>query len=290
MSEPPPGAEPALDTPPLPGDADDTRARHLSAVAREPITVGVALLLAGAGFLAGTLSVSPLAGLAGAALGVAIAAIGAFARASSRAASDFFRAYAARRGLDWRDRKERIAPSTPLLRRGDDRYTALSLGGRLPAGIDGSIAHYTYVERRRDSRGRTRRQQFEFTICRTEVPESAPFLHELFVQRRAGFRFLDGAEDVFRRSRRVEQESEHVDRRFEIFIGADDDLNRARQLLAPGFLVWLADHTPEDFAFELVAGVLVANLRGHRSSAIELDQLAEATAAVAARLREEAAE
>ena len=68
---------------------------------------------------------------------------------------------------------------------------------------------------------------------------SREFMHELYAQRRVGFRFLDGAEDVFRKRQRVEHESEAVDKAYEIFCGADDDMNRARQVLSPQFLVWL---------------------------------------------------
>jgi len=118
----------------------------------------------------------------------------------------------------------------------------------------------------------------------------APFMQELFCQRRFGFRFLDSAEDVFRSRQRVEHESEAVDKKFEIFAGKTDDMNRARQVLSPTFLVWLENHSPEAFAFELVAGALVTNVKGHKKSAAELDLICEASAAVARRMHEEAAE
>ena len=115
-------------------------------------------------------------------------------------------------------------------------------------------------------------------------------MQELFCQRRFGFRFMDSAEDVFRKRQRVEHESEAVDKKFEIFIGANDDMNRARQVLSPSFLVWLESHSPEAYAFELVAGSLVCNVKGHKKSAAELDMLCTASAAVARRLADEAAE
>ena len=101
---------------------------------------------------------------------------------------------------------------------------------------------------------------------------------------------MDSAEDVFRKRQRVEQESEAVDKRYEIFIGERDDMNMARQVLSPSFLVWLDAHSPEAYAFELCAGALVCNVKGHKKSAAELDTLCEASAAVARRLSEEAAE
>jgi hypothetical protein len=48
--------------------------------------------------------------------------------------------------------------------------------------------------------------------------------------------------------------------------------------------------SPERFAFELVAGALVCNVKGHQKSAAELDVLCTAASAVARRVHEEAAE
>ena len=67
-------------------------------------------------------------------------------------------------------------------------------------------------------------------------------------------------------------------------------MNRARQILSPQFLVWLDEHSPEAFAFELVAGSLVCHVKGHKKAASELDSLCIASAAVARRLHEEATE
>ncbi len=44
-------------------------------------------------------------------------------------------------------------------------------------------------------------------------------------------------------------------------------MNRALQVLSPSFLVWLENHSPEAYAFELVAGSLVCNVKGHKKSA-----------------------
>jgi hypothetical protein len=124
----------------------------------------------------------------------------------------------------------------------------------------------------------------------TELPATADFVEELFCQRRFGFRFMDSMEDVFRKRQRVEHESEAVDKRFEIFTGPTDDLNRARQILSPTFLDWLEHHSPEAYAFELVGGTLVCNVKGHKKSASELDLVCTSSAAVARRLQDEATE
>jgi hypothetical protein len=156
--------------------------------------------------------------------------------------------------------------------------------------MNGSLCLYTYEETSTDSDGNRQTTYVHYTIAMTELAATAPIIQELYCQRRFGFRFMDSAEDVFRRRQRVEQESDAVDRKYEIFIGANDDLNMARQILSPAFLVWLDEHSPEAYAFELCAGSLVCNVKGHKKTAAELDTLCEASAAVARRLSEEADE
>jgi hypothetical protein len=274
----------------IPLDADDTRGKHFGRIARHPATLilgGILVVGTGVGLAAG---VGPAVGLAGAVGALLLVALIVFLIANSKAESDFFNAYAQGHSLQLQDGRSSVAPLTPLLRRGDNRYTTRQLSGQLPGGENGTLAHYTYEEKTTDSDGNQQTSYFKFTVAMVDVSEMAPFLEELFFQRRVGFRFLDGAEDVFRKRQRVEQESEEVDKRFEIFCGQNDDMNRARQVLAPTFLVWLADHSPEAFAFECVAGALVCNVKGHKKSATELDEFCEGASAVAKRLREEALE
>jgi hypothetical protein len=291
-SAPPPGAASVEGSTGeiIPLDADDTRATHFGAIARSPVTLvgGGLLVVATGGALAA--AVGPLIGLGGAAGAFLVVALIVFLVASKRAESDFFRAYARARGLELTEGRGSLAPATPLLRRGDRRYTKCQVRGELPGGEPGIVALYTYEETSTDSKGNRHTTYVHFTVAVLDVPEFAPYMAELFAQRRFGFRFLDGAEDVFRRRRRVEHESEEVDRRYEIFCGARDDVNRARQVLSPQFLVWLSEHSPEAFAFECVAGALVCNVKGHKKSAAELDSLCTGASAVAERLREEAVE
>ncbi|UJA19853.1 hypothetical protein HJD18_06280 [Thermoleophilia bacterium SCSIO 60948] len=290
MSQAPPNATGPLRTAPVPGDANDTRGRHFKQLLRSRAAVlggSTAIFVA---FVAVGLAVSPLYGVLAALVAALMTVVICFAVADSRAEDDFFRTYSEARGLRWDDEHGDVPPVTPLLRKGDKRRTDLELHGRWPNGFEGQLAHYTYTEVTRDSKGRRQETDYDFTVTLTEVPEVAPFLKELSAQRRAGFRFLDGAEDAFRSRQRVEHESEALDKRFEIFIDEDDDMNRALQVLEPSFVVWLSEHTPDDFAFECIAGTLCTAVRGHKGNAVELDELTEASVAVAARLREEATE
>jgi hypothetical protein len=292
FSTAPPGAAPTDHSVggKVPLDADDMRGHHFKALFNGTAAKVVTLIfIVGAG-VAGFIAAGPAIGAAAAGGALLLLLIIAFVMASGRAESDFFKAYASGHGLQLQDGRGSLPPMTPLLQRGDARYTQKALNGTLPGGQDGTLALYTYEESTTDSNGNRSTTYMHFTVMCAQVSEFAPFMQELYAQRRVGFRFLDGAEDIFRKRQRVEHESEVVDKRYEIFCGANDDMNRAVQVLSPQFLVWLQDNSPEAFAFECVAGMLVCNVKGHKKSAAELDTFCEGASAVAKRLREEALE
>jgi hypothetical protein len=292
MSEPPPGAEPVQATstaagPPL--DDDDTRGIHLRRLARHPVTISLTITGVIAGFAIGTIAAGAPIGGAAAGGVLVIALIIVWVLANQRAKEDFLNAYAGARGLA-RQGRGPLSPLTPLLRRGDSRYASERMTGRLGGVEPGTLAHYTYEVSSTDSEGNRETTYYHFTVGICSVPESAVKTSELYLQRRVGFRFLDGFEDAFRRKQRVEVESEVMDKRFETFADANADASWLRQLFTPSFIVWLGEQAPESFAFELVAGGLVTNVKGHLDSAAELDAFCEATATVAKRLREESTE
>jgi hypothetical protein len=294
VSAPPPGAAPATPSvasaPPVPDDAGDTRGVHLRRLASHPlILIGGGALALAVLLVAGT-QVGWEIGLLGAIVCALVVGLGVLIAANAAAREDFFAAYAHGRGLDRIEGRTSLPPLTPLLSKGDRRYAEERFNGILPGGLDGSLCLYTYEERSTDSDGNRQTSYVHYTLVLADIPVTAPLIQELFCQRRVGFRFMDSMEDTFRRRQRVEQESAAVDKAFEIFAGVNDDLARARQILSPSFLVWLESHAPEDYAFELVAGSLVCNLKGHKKSAAELDELCIASAAVARRLDEEAGE
>jgi len=275
---------------PVPLDTDDTRRMHLRRLARHPITLSLGSTLAIAALVGGTIATGTLLiGLAGAAAALLIVLLVVFLIASSKAKEDFFRTYAEARGLS-REERGVLPPGTPLLRRGDDRYAHQIMSGALPGGLTGAVALYTYEETEHDSEGNRQTTYVNFTVVIGDVPESAPRVGELYCQRRTGFRFLDSAEDVFRTRKRIELESEALDQRCEIFAGRDEDPNWLRQLFDPTFVYWLGDEAPDGIAFELVAGMLCVNVKGHLDSAAELDAMCQAASVIAGRVREESAE
>jgi hypothetical protein len=295
VSDAPPDAAPPETAPPssvvsAPLDADDTRGRHFRRLIVHPATLIIAGICIIGAFIA--LSATVSVGIGGAAAGaiVLVTLLIVFLIANSMAAKDFFNAYAQARGLQWSSGHNAVPPVTSLLRKGDSRYTEESFTGTLPGGLNGTLALYTYEDETTDSEGNTDTTYYHFTIAMSQLPEIAQYISELAVQRRVGFRFLDSAEDKFRKRQRVETESEATDKKFEMFIGEHDDMNKARQILSPSFVVWLSDQTPEDFSFELVAGSLVCAVKGHLKSAGKLDLICESSSAVARRLAEEARE
>jgi hypothetical protein len=276
--------------PEVPADADATQGRHFRRIATHPATLVIGGVIALAALVGAGTSAGWGIGAAAAAGVIVLTLLVVWLIANSMAAEDFYRSYAAGRGLARIDGKSDLPPLTPLLRKGDKRYAEQRFNGVLAGGLNGSLCLYTYEEETRDSDGNKQTTYMHFTIVLTELPDTAAYLQELYCQRRFGFRFMDSMEDVFRKRQRVEQESDAVDKSYEIFIGEHDDMNKARQVLSPTFLVWLEQNSDENFAFELVAGSLVANVKGHKKSAADLDRICTNSAAVARRLEEEAGE
>jgi hypothetical protein len=293
---PPPSTDappPTTEAPPLaagPQDTDDTRGYHFRRYIRHPLTLSLGTTLVIAAFVGGTLAVGAAIGAAAAAVAALIVVGIVFALASSKAAKDFYRAYAAARGLTWSGGHEPLPAVTPLLRRGDDRYSENAFRGSLPGGLDGILSLYTYEEESTDSKGNRQTSYYHFTLVLADMPEVSPKLSKLYCNRKSGFKFLEGVEDTFRKNKRLELESEAFADHYEVFYGPQDDENWLRQLFSPSFIVWLTEQAPEHLAFELESGELCVNVKSHRGKAAELDEMCGVAAHVAERIRAEIAE
>jgi hypothetical protein len=273
-----------------PDDANDLRGFHFKRLLRIELTQALLGFLTFAVGIGVGVWVSPAAGAGAAALALLIGLGIVFAIADSRAADSFFQTYAQAKGLALEGRAQ-LPPSTPLLRKGDERYANRTLTGTIAEGLEGSLALYTYEEESYDSKGNKQTSYYRYTLGLVEVPECAGFVPELYCQRKFGLKALEGLEDAFRGSKdRVEFESEALSDKYEIFSREGQDAAWLRQLFAPTFIIWLTEGAPEKFAFELVNGTLCCYVNGHKESAAELDTVAAATAAVASRLREESLE
>jgi hypothetical protein len=273
-----------------PNDADDLRGFHFKLLLSKTLTwLAIAAATVAAG-VAGAALVGAAIGLAAAGAAFVAALLVVFAIADSRAEDAFFQFYAGQHQMS-ASGKRQLQPTTPLLRKGDDRYAERVLDGPLGDGVEGLLALYTYEQESTDGDGNTQTSYYRYTVGLTAVPECADRLPELFCQRKFGLRALEKLEDAFHRSKqRVKFESEALDERYEIFVGAAQDQNLLHQVFSPTFIVWLAESAPEKFAFELVNGSLCCYVSGHKKSSAELDAIRDASAAVATRLREESLE
>jgi hypothetical protein len=275
----------------VPDDADDLRGHHFSRLMRTPLTLILIAALTAIVFVACLLFVGAAVGAGGAFVALLLGIVIVFAIADRRAADDFFEVYAANRGLTLVHGRGRLPQATPLLRKGDDRYTDRTMTGPLADGVDGTLALFTYEEETTNSEGQSETNYYRYTLGFTEVAECAERVPELYCQRKFGLRALEKFEDVFRtKKERVKMESEVLDEKYEIFAGKEQDAVWLRRLFSPTFIVWLTDTAPEKFAFELVDGNLCCYVSGHKEDAEDLDGIAAATGAVARRLREEALE
>jgi hypothetical protein len=287
-------SQPAVDeavTTGLPDDANDMRGYHFSRLIRTPLTLILVALLTAAAFIAGLIFIGAAIGAGAAVLALLLGIVVVFAIADNRAANDFFEVYAANRGLTLIRGRGRLPQATPLLRKGDDRYTERTLTGPVAGGFDGTLALFTYEEETRDSDGDTQTNYYRYTLGLVEVADCARFVPELYCQRKFGLRALEKFEDAFRGNKeRVSLESEALLDKYEIFATKEQDANWLRQLFSPTFIVWLTDSAPDKFAFELVDGNLCCYVSGHKENAKDLDAIAAATGAIAQRLREEALE
>ncbi len=254
-----------------------------------PIALIALVIFAGAAGIAGAIAVSAAVGAAAAAAAALFWFLTVLGVAYSRAHKAFYGAYAQQRGLSWQH-DSAVPAATPLLRRGDTRRIDESFTGSLPGGLNGELALYSYEERSAAGTGGQAKEIHHFTIVVSALPGMEARLPGLFVQRRSGFRFLDGAEDVFRATERVRLESEVLDRKCEIFADRSCDANWLRQLFSPTFVDFLAEESPEGFAFEVENGTLCVNVNRYRGKANELDEICTAAAAVAKRITEEVAE
>jgi hypothetical protein len=275
----------------VPDDANDLRGYHFKRLMAKTLTVVLLGSLTLIAFVVGGFGVNPLIGLLAAAGVFLLGLLVVLVIADNRAASDFFEVYAAKRGLSLIHGRGRLPQATPLLRKGDDRYTERTLSGPIAEGFAGTLARFTYEEESRDADGNTQTNYYRYTLGLVEVPDCVAFVPELYCQRKFGMRALEKFEDVFRGDKqRVTLESEALLDKYEIFATKEQDANRLRQLFSPTFIVWMTDAAPEKFAFELVDGTLCCYVNGHKENAADLDAIAAATGAVANRLREEALE
>jgi hypothetical protein len=275
-----------------PSDADATRGRRLHELVGGRGLAYAIVLGSAAAFLAGAYLHSLPMMAAGPLLVAAIVAVAAFAIADRRAEEDFFTAFAAARGFSHLERAA-LLPFTPLLGAGDRRHCEHYMEGPLgsPGAPSCGLGHYVFEVHKRGEHNVSRWVSHDFTICVVDLEQGISLFPGIFLTRRRGlFGFLDGEHWLSRTNRHeVELESAELCERYDLLVDDGQDEVRLRELFAPSFVAWLAEH-PLEPCFEYRAGTLVVYLERKLDDAGHLDWMLEATAEIAARFAREVEE
>lgn len=158
--------------------------------------------------------------------------------------------------------------------------------GKLPGGVEGTLANFTYSYTRTDSDDHTYTEHRYFTFVVTQVPESIGFLPYMgFAGPSGHFNPLAGSTEMTA-----------------IDLGNDSAFKGARacaykgtseswlaQLLSPALVDWLS-RSEDDWGFELANGVLCAGRSKYVTDEAELTRLCEDAARLATAIREESVE
>lgn len=147
--------------------------------------------------------------------------------------------------------------------------------GKLPGGIDGTLAYYSYTYTTTDTEGHEESHTRRFTIVVTSVPQSIGFMPSL------GFRGPDSEMSGY---------SGDLAEMVQVDLGGHAGLKGSRcyrykgagemwtrRLFSPGFVDWLA-RSEDDFGFELGDGVLTTSRKGYLADAAALTVLCEEAA------------
>ena len=275
----------------LPDDANDMRGYHFGRLIRTPLTLILIAVLTAAAFVAGLIFIGAAIGAGGALVALLLGVVVVFVIADKRAADDFFEVYAANRGLTLVHGRGRLPQATPLLRKGDDRYTDRTLTG----ADRRRLRRHPGALHLRGRDARLRRRHPDQLLPLHPRPGRGRRLRPLRPRALLPAQVRPaGAGEVRGRLPRRQTTGHPGERelleKYEIFATKEQDANWLRQLFSPSFIVWLTDSAPDKFAFELVDGTLCCYVSGHKERAAELDAIAAATGAVAKRLRDEALE
>ena len=134
----------------------------------------------------------------------------------------------------------------------------------------------------RDSDGDKQTTYIHYTLGDDPAPgHRPPTCRSSICQRRVGFRFMDSA----RRTSSASASASSTNRRPSTSAtrsssARSDDMNRARQVLSPSFLVWLDATLARGLRVRaLRRRASCCNVKGHKKTAAELDALCQASAA-----------
>ena len=273
--------------PPVPLDTDSTRSAHFrTMVSSSPAVVG-GVILASAAFIAGAASHNVAVMFGGPAVVAALVVAIAFYLADRQSESDFFGRFARAHQLN-HFAKYSLDGFTPLLAGGDRRSCEHWMESQRRG-----IGWFTFETRHDNGDKPDTWEPHEFTIATVDVGELGMARFQgIYLRRRRGiFDHLDSDANWLRRHelKKVELESTAFNQIYELNAERDQDDIVLRELFAPSFVVWLAEH-PLQPGFELRAGMLVVFIPGHCGEAGRLDFLLMAADSISKRIQAELTE
>jgi hypothetical protein len=168
-----------------------------------------------------------------------------------------------------------------LLSAGGDQKGAAT--GKLPGGLDGTLAYYTYATTSTDSDGHSSTTHHHNTIVVSRIPESIGFAPSLAFRGRSMMSALGIQGDT----KRVEAVGEAIKGAMAFAYKGTSDA-WLTQLFSPALVDWL-DRSPDDFGFELSGGVLCV-ARSDYIGGDELESLCSDAAHVATAIASECEE
>lgn len=195
------------------------------------------------------------------------------------AARDGLGTLAQARGLEPVDGE--LRELTPALITGSRGEVSSRLRGELAPGLRGELIHHRFAE------GATSR---ESTIVLSSIPESVAFVPALVCRDRAAMGRGAPAQLPAERWTETTLESSRFNSRYRLLTLGGQDAGWVRELFSPALIAWLADRAPAGLSFELNDGNFVVALPGHLNTPEQVQELCDAAAELAQRIRTEAEE
>jgi hypothetical protein len=273
--------------PRVPSNTESTKGAHFKALAGSGTAVVGGAIAAVIAFTIGASQHSVVIMAGGpAAVALLVLAI-AYVMADRQAEDEFFKTFAQAHRL-MHASKYGVPELTPLLGGGDRRHCEHWMMG------DARSAGWFTFEVRHDNGDKPDTYEaHEFTVAMTDLGELGMARFQgIYLRRRRGmFDRLDSDSNWLRRHhlKKVELESTAFCDRYELWAEEDQDDIVVRQLFAPSFVIWLAEH-PLQPGFEVRAGTLVVFIPGHCGEAGKLEFLLMAEAEIAKRIQAELTE
>ena len=267
---------------PVPADTDSTRGTHFKSLAGSGNAVVGGAIAAAVIFTIGAWKHSTPV-MAGSPIVVILVVVAiCWYLADSQAENEFFKRFADAHQMT-HSPKWQLFELTPLLGAGDRRHVTHWMENK-----NAGIGWYTFEVRHDNGENKDTWESFNFTVSMVDLGElGMKRFQGIYMRRKRGmFDRLNSDANWLstHHLEKVELESTAFCDRYELWRERDQDEITMRQLFAPSFVVWLANH-PLQPGFELRAGTLLVFLPGEVGEAGKLEWLLMAADEIAKRIR-----